>query len=245
MKGRASGGSIGPARYAAWRASPLGALTETLEQRLLLALLGDPRGRRVLDVGCGDGTLACILARRGALVTGVDPDPAMLEAARARAEPAGVGVRFVEGRAERLDFPDDAFDLVVASTVLCFVPDAAGTLRELARVVHPGGRLVLGELGRWSLWALVRQVRGWLGAPTWRTARFRTASELRALVEAAGCSVDAVRGAVFYPPVATLARLLAPRDGRLGRRTTLGAAFIALGARKRAACAPFPTRAGG
>ena len=122
------------------------------------------------------------------------------------------------------------FDVVASITVLCFVPDATGAVREMARVLRPGGRLVLGELGRWSLWAAIRRIRGWLGSATWRAARFRTAAELRALAEQAGLSVTAIRGAVYYPPVGLLARTLAPIDSWLGRVTTFGAAFIALSA---------------
>ncbi len=98
----------------------------------------------------------------------------------------------------------------------------------MARVLRPGGRLVLGELGRWSLWAMIRRLRGWFGSATWTAARFRTASELRALVEQAGLSVTTICGAVFYPPIGRLARTLAPFDPWLGRLTTIGAAFIAL-----------------
>lgn len=224
--------AIGPAAYAAWRASRLGAITDALEERLLLELIGDVAGRRVLDAGCGDGALACSLALRGAVATGVDADPGMLVAARSRAEAAGVEVAFGEARLEHLPFPDASFDVVVAVAVLCFVPDAAGALRELARVLRPGGRLVIGELGRWSLWAAARRVRGWLGSPTWRAARFRSAPELRALAEQAGIEVTAVRGAVYYPPIGLLAALLAPIDARLRRLTTIGAAFIALAGRR-------------
>lgn len=100
-----------------------------------------------------------------------------------------------------------------------------GAVRELARVLR---RLVLGELGRWSLWAAIRRLRGWLGSTTWKVARFRTAADLRALAEESGLSVTAVRGAVFYPPVGIFARVLAPLDPWLGRLTTFGAAFIVL-----------------
>jgi SAM-dependent methyltransferase len=133
---------------------------------------------------------------------------------------------------ERLPFPDASFDIVASVTVLCFVEDAAGAVREMARVLRPGGHLVLGELGRWNSWAALRRVRGWLGSATWKAARFRSARELGALARQAGLSVTATRGAIFYPPIGLLARLLAPPDPRLGRITTLGAAFIALGAVK-------------
>jgi len=76
--------------------------------------------------------------------------------------------------------------------------------------------------------ATIRRLRSWFGAASWKAARFRTAGELRALVEQAGLSVSVIRGAVFYPPVGILARALAPLDPWLGRLTTVGAAFIAL-----------------
>ncbi len=222
--------AIGPRAYAAWRATSLGAVTETLEQRLMLDLVGDLAGVRVLDIGCGDGALVRAFAAQGATAVGVDPDPAMLASAQERATEANVLATFVDGRAESLPFPDASFDAVTAVTVLCFIPDALKAVREMARVLRPGGRLVLGELGRWSLWAAKRRLRGWLGSATWNAARFRDAGELRHLAEAAGLKVTAMRGAIFYPPVGSLARVMAPIDPWLGRRATLGAAFIAFAA---------------
>ena len=81
---------------------------------------------------------------------------------------------------------------------------------------------------------MVRRLRGRLGAATWKAAHFRTADELRSLAEGAGLRVTMIRGAVFYPPVGLCARVLAPVDLWLGRRTTTGAAFIALKAVKAA-----------
>ena len=68
--------AIGPDTYVAWRETSLGAITETLEPPVMLDLMGELRGVRVLDVGCGDGLLACIAAARGALATGVHANPA-------------------------------------------------------------------------------------------------------------------------------------------------------------------------
>jgi len=222
--------AIGPVAYAFWRATSLGEITERIEQRLVLDLMGELAGRRVLDAGCGDGALVCAAASRGAAATGTDPDPAMLAAARSRAANAGLGATFVQGRVEQLPFSDASFDVVAAITVLCFLPGAIGAVREMARVLRPDGRLVLGELGRWSWWAAIRRVRSWLGSSIWAAAQFRTATELHFLAEQAGLSVTAIRGGVYYPPVGMLARALAPLDPELGRLTTFGAAFIALSA---------------
>ena len=223
--------------YADWRASALGRITDRLEDALLTELLGDVAGHAVLDVGCGDGRLAVRLAAAGAQVAGLDADPAMLRAAASRAATAGVSVELAAGRVEALPFAAGRFDVVVAVTVLCFVPDAEAVFREIARVLKPGGVVVIGELGKWSLWALRRRVRGWCGNRLWRAAHFHTSGELRRLAVCAGLAVAAVRGAVFYPPLAGLAWAMAPLDPWLSRRTTFGAAFVALRAKKPATAA--------
>jgi ubiquinone/menaquinone biosynthesis C-methylase UbiE len=219
---------IGPEAYDAWRSTQLGRITGAVEQRLLLGMLGPLAGARVLEVGCGDGALLQAMAESGALATGVDPDLNMLAAARARAVSARVPMTLLAGRAERLPFPDASFDAVCAVTVLCFVADPADAIHEMVRVLRPGGRLVLGELGRWNLWAAIRRIKGWAGSSIWSAARFRSAGELRTLLERAGLSVSDVRGAVFFLPVGVLACLMEKVDPWLGRLTMVGAAFIAI-----------------
>jgi len=124
----------------------------------------------------------------------------MLQAASARsARGQGQWPRFVEGRIERLPFPDGSFDVVVIVTVLCLLVDRAGAVREAARVLRPGGRLVIGDLGRWSAWAARRQVKAWLGSRLWQSAHFSTAPGLSRVVQSAGLVVEAVRGSVYYP----------------------------------------------
>jgi ubiquinone/menaquinone biosynthesis C-methylase UbiE len=107
----------------------------------LLAEAGDLRGRRVLDVGCGTGTLAAWLAQEAAArVWGVDPSPEMLDVAR-RKMPPGVGLK--EGRAEALPFRDRWFERAVMMLVLQHV-DRGRALAEVQRVLGKGGRLVIG-----------------------------------------------------------------------------------------------------
>jgi SAM-dependent methyltransferase len=220
------------AAYQEWRASELGRITDRIEERLVLELVGSVAGKQVLDVGCGDGVLAVHLAEAGGIVTGLDAKPGMLAAARQRSNTSGAAAAFVEGDAQSLPFANGSFDVVMAVTVLCFVADAERAVREMARVLRPGGRLVLGELGRASLWAAKRRLSGWLGSRTWGSARFRTAGELRSLAIAAHLDVADARGAIYYPPCNLCARWFAPLDPYLARTSSLGAAFIAVAARK-------------
>lgn len=91
--------------YARWRSRPLGRITDDLQQRLLLEVIGGVEGLDVLDAGCGDGALATALATRGAQVTGLDADPQMLAAAQARAAKEAASLRLVLGQVEELNRP--------------------------------------------------------------------------------------------------------------------------------------------
>jgi SAM-dependent methyltransferase len=221
-----------PLEYAPWRATTLGAITERLERTVVLDLAGPFEGRDVLEVGCGDGAYALAAARSGAHVTGLDRSAAVLDAARARAKAEGFAIDLQVGDASALPFPADRFDVVLAVTVLCFVENPAQAVAEMARVLRPGGVLVLGELGKWSAWAAWRRLRSLVGAAIWRAARFWSAADLRLLVRDAGLVPGAVRGAAFYPPVGAAARLLEPVDPYLGRAMHFGAAFVAIAARQ-------------
>ncbi len=110
----------------------------------LADLAGVAAGRRVLDVGCGPGALAAELVRRlGArAVTAVDPSDTFVEAARERLP----GVRVERALAERLPFPDAAFDAALAQLVVHFMADPVAGLREMARVTRTGG------VGAASVW---------------------------------------------------------------------------------------------
>ena len=222
-------GQFGPDIYAAWRNSSLGDITEALEHRLIFELAGNIAGKPVLDAGCGDGSLAAAFARDGALrVAGCDTDPRMLARARDRAASGQPGIGLSAARVQALPFPDNSFDVVTCITVLTFIADADAAMQELARVLRPGGRLIVGDLNKWSIWAVRRRIRGWFGATLWRNARFRTAQYLAASMRRAGLRTEATRGAIFFPPWTLTARLMAPFDPRLGRATTLGAAFVAV-----------------
>lgn len=221
-----------PQLYARWRSSELGNTTERLERRLVLKHIGDVGDKDIIEIGCGDGDLAVTLAELGGRVAAIDASELMLAAARKRATERHTNVDFRLGIAEQLPYGDGSFDIVVAVTILCFVQDATTVFQEIARVLKPGGRLVIGELGRWSTWAAERRVRAWLGSELWKRGVFRTPDSLSQLARSAGLQPIAVKGAVYYPRSTWAARLLAPLDDRLGDLTTIGAAFLVLEASK-------------
>jgi SAM-dependent methyltransferase len=219
---------ISPSSYARWRASALGAITERLEHDLILSMLPPINGKRVLDVGCGDGILTEKLASRGADAIGVDANPDMIAATKQHA-----GGTYQVADAAALPFADNTFNAITAVTVLCVCANPEKLMQEMVRVLKPGGHLVIGELGRWSLWALVRRLRGLVGNRIWRETHFFTIAELTALTAGAGLKVQVSRGAVYYPPLGVAAQMISPMDATLSRACgQVGAAFIALSAKK-------------
>jgi arsenite methyltransferase len=107
-------------------------------------------GERVVDVGCGAGLDSLIAAKMvgpdGAVV-GVDMTPAMLEKARAGAAAMNAtNVEFQEGYGESLPVPDAWADVVISNGVMNLFPDKSAGLREMARVLKPGGRLQIGDI---------------------------------------------------------------------------------------------------
>ena len=108
-----------------------------------LELVGDVRGLDVLDLGCGEGRFARMLAERGAHVTAVDVAPTMVRLAQEMEDQSSLGVRYLLRDAARLDgLPDGSFHLVVAYMSLMDVEDYRSAVTEVARVLKGGGRFI-------------------------------------------------------------------------------------------------------
>ncbi|HET6965286.1 MAG TPA: class I SAM-dependent methyltransferase [Acidimicrobiales bacterium] len=113
-----------------------------------LAAIG--AGRRLLDVGCGTGTLAILAARlggSGAQVSGIDPAPRQIARAQAKARRAGLDIDFRQGMIENLPFDEASVDVVTSTLMMHHLPDdlKAKGLAEIRRVLKPGGRVVIAD----------------------------------------------------------------------------------------------------
>lgn len=115
----------------------------------------DPAGKRVLDIGCGDAGVLIAIAEQGAACAGIELDEKSLARAEVRAGEHGVEIDLRRGVAEALPWGDGSFDLVILDNVLEHVTDRPGTLREIHRVLRPGGLLYMvtpKPLSLYSLW---------------------------------------------------------------------------------------------
>ena len=125
----------------------------------MLERLVDPRGRKMVDIGCGAGALARALAVAGARVVALEVSEEQL--APALASDGGSGVRYMVGRAQALPLEDAAVDIAVFMRTLHHVPveDMTQALREARRVVRPGGTVYVAEpLSEGDFWALTSMV---------------------------------------------------------------------------------------
>jgi demethylmenaquinone methyltransferase/2-methoxy-6-polyprenyl-1,4-benzoquinol methylase len=173
-------------------------------RRFLVSRIDAGPGDVVLDVAAGTGLVSRELVRqKRCRVVALDQSPEMLAVARERTH--GLDVEIVEARAEELPFADASFDALTFTYLLRYVDDAEATLRELARVVKPGGTIAMLEFGvprraaraAWELWVRAglplagraispgwHEVGGFLG-PSIRAFHARY-PDLRALFRAAG-----------------------------------------------------------
>jgi arsenite methyltransferase len=158
--------------------------------RRLAHALGLRPGQKVLDVACGPGATACLLASDfGVLVDGLDLGGSSLARAHRRAADQGLEgrVRFQLGDAERLPFDDDVFDAIVCECAFCTFPDKAQAAAEFARVLRPGGRLGLTDvvLDRARLDPVLATLAGYVAC----IADARPAAEYASLLADAGLVV--------------------------------------------------------
>ncbi len=167
-------------------------------------------GLDVLDVGCGAGLLCEPLARLGARVTGIDLAAANVAAATRHAERSGLAITYRHAGAE--DLAGETYDLVCVMEVVEHVADMTGFLSACARLVRPGGGLVLATLNRTVksfLLAIVtaEYLLGWMPRGTHQWSRFVRPSEAARTLQKAGLIIEDLTG-VSYDPLRDRFRLV-------------------------------------
>ena len=173
---------------------------------------GNLAGLKVLDVGCGGGLLAEAMARKGALVTGLDLADDLLQVAKLHALEAGVAVNYVLEAAEsHVQLHAGEYDVVTCMEMLEHVPDPTSVIDALGRLVKPGGHVFVSTLNRTpKAYALAilgaEYVLRLLPTGTHTYDKFIRPSELKQWSRAAGLAVIDIAG-LDYDPFAHQARL--------------------------------------
>ena len=205
-------GSVTPGRFAYFRS----VLTRQLDAQAA--------GLRVLDIGCGGGFLAEEFAALGCQVTGIDPSPVSVGAARAHAAERGLRVGYLAGAGEHLPVRDASFGAACCCDVLEHVSDVDRVISEAARVLEPGGLFLFDTVNR----TLKSRLLAVKAVQDWRLTRltdvtvhdwdmFITPAELAAVLRRHGLSPREVTG--LGPRAGPLAVLRGYASARLGRIT--------------------------
>lgn len=128
-----------------WSSAPFERIAEVITEMhdTLADRLAPQPGERWLDLACGTGDVAFHAAKRGAIVTGSDLSPTLIETAQRRADELGLELTLEVADCQALPYADASFDVVSSSVGVIFAPDHARVASELARVCRPGGRLGL------------------------------------------------------------------------------------------------------
>jgi SAM-dependent methyltransferase len=190
-----------PAEYDAWYDTPRGRWIGETEFHLASRLLAASPGETLLDAGCGTGWFTRRFAQDGLQLTGLDPNPEWLAYASARSDPA---IRWVEGDAQALPFPDNGFDHVLSIAALCFVADEQKAVDEIVRVARRN--FAIGWLNRSSL--LYRDKGRHGGSGAYRGARWHTADEVLALFSGLPVRKLTMHSAIFLPSGTRWSKLL-------------------------------------
>jgi ubiquinone/menaquinone biosynthesis C-methylase UbiE len=185
------------ASYEDWFDTPLGSFVDDKETQALVRALPGRAINAVVDVGAGTGHFSRLLARLGYDVIAVEPSRAMRETGHALS--AGWTVKYVDGRAEELQYPEASFEGALFFTSLEFTENPAQALKEAMRVVRPGGWVIAAVINRRSAWGRLYRELGERGAAPWAAANLLCAEDVELLMRRAS---DQREQALYLPPEA-------------------------------------------
>lgn len=166
-------------RYNAWYKTPFGKYADKLEKDLVLHFIDPVKGMNILDIGSGTGNYSALLANRAANVVGLDSSPGMLHVAKKKTKQGEGDVDFILGDAENLPLKNQSFDAAVSVTSLCFIENFEKVVYEMRRIVKSSGKIVVGDLNKWSLYGIGKKLVSKFKESVYREAKFHSISELK------------------------------------------------------------------
>ena len=184
------------AKYDKWYRRSGGHYADVLEKELFLRLVQPQRGQSLLEVGCGTGHNLEFFSELGLDTTGVDPSESMFKKA---ARKFGPSAKLFIGQANKLEFEDNSFDIVALITVLEFLADPAGAIKEAARVSRE--KVYLGVLNKTSILSIVRRVKGKFHESIYNQARFYTIWEIEEIMRSVLVDVSLTWKSVLFLPL--------------------------------------------
>jgi len=206
-------------RYDEWYRTRTGRYVDRIEKWLVFSMLRTKSGK-ALDLGCGTGNYTLELKRKGFDVIGLDASEGMLKVAREK------GLNCIMGDAYDLPFPDETFDLVLSITMFEFIHRPEDVLREIHRVLKPGGEVLIGTMNGRSAWFLFKRLKSLFVETAYRYARFYTPDELERLVKEAGFREVESAGVIFLPSFWPFLGVAERIDRKFHRKCKKVAAFI-------------------
>ncbi len=183
--------------------APLHRMTPA-RMRYLKSVIGDVKGKTILDIGCGGGLISTPLSRLGAKVTGVDADAQAITVAKQHTKSEDLSVEFIHGAAENLVAEKRKFDVVLALEIIEHVDNPSLFVDLCSQLVKPNGIVVFSTLNRtWKSYALgiiaAERILRWVPVGTHDWHKFIKPSELARLAAASGLHLKDAKGMVFNP----------------------------------------------
>ena len=214
-------------RYDEWFLTKTGKYVKNTEKRLIFELLEIKEGL-ALDLGCGTGLYTLELKSIGFKVFGLDLSKKMLKVALLKDK----ALSLLRGDAYFLPFKDKCFDLVISITLFEFLKTPEKSIKEIFRVLKPGGEVLIGTMNSRSLWFLFKRLKSKFVETAYRYARFYTPKELENLLKQSGFKEVQTRGVIFFPSFFPFVKLAYQFDKKFSRILKSFGAFVVVKGKK-------------